>query len=71
MNFVVTFWLFSFGLAGKNPPSLQETQEMGQDPLKEAMVTHFSFLAWRIPWTKDPGRLQSMRSQGIRHNCSN
>ena len=35
------------------------------------MATHFSILAWRIPWTEDPGRLQSMGSQKIRHDWSN
>ena len=33
------------------------------------MVTHSSILAWRIPWTEEPGRLQSMKSQRVRHNC--
>ena len=35
------------------------------------MATHCSILAWRIPWTEDPGRLQSMGSQRIGHDCSN
>ena len=54
---------------GKNLPAMQETQEWqvqspGQgDPLEEGMATHFSILAWRIPWTKEPGRLQSTKSQ--------
>ena len=34
-----------------------------EDPLEEEMVTHSSFLAWEIPWTEEPGRLQSMGSQ--------
>ena len=41
----------------------QETrvQSLGQeDPLKEEMATHFSILAWKIPWTEEPGGLQSM-----------
>ena len=41
-------------------PSVQETQvhSLGQeDPLEKRMATHFSILAWRIPWTEDPGRL--------------
>ena len=48
----------------KNPPARQETQEMqvqsvGQeDPLEKAMATHSSILAWRIPWTEEPGGLQ-------------
>ena len=38
------------------------------NPLEEEMATHSSILAWRIPWTKEPGGLQSMDSQRIRHN---
>ena len=47
----------------KNPPSVQETQEtwilvLGQEaPLEEGMATHSSILAWRIPWTEEPGGL--------------
>ena len=42
---------------------------MGQeDPLEKGMATHFSILAWRIPWTEEPGRLQFMRPQRVRHN---
>ena len=50
----------------KNLPAVQETQEMRvrslgwEDPLKEGMATHSSILAWRIPWTEEPGRLQSI-----------
>ena len=39
-----------------------------EDPLEEAMATHSSILAWRIPWTEEPGELQSMGSHRIRHN---
>ena len=45
---------------------MQETQvqSMGQeDPLEKEMATHFSILAWRLPWTEEPGELQSMGSQ--------
>ena len=52
----------------KNLPALQETwvQFLGQeDPLEKEMATHFSVLAWRIPWTEEPGRLQSMGSQEL------
>ena len=35
-----------------------------EDPLEEEMATHYSILAWRTPWTEDPGGLQSLRSQG-------
>ena len=57
----------------KNPPAIQETQVwyLGQEyPLEEGMETHSSILAWRIPWTKEPGRLQSRGSQRVRHNWS-
>ena len=55
-------------------PAVQETQEMQvqslcqEDPLKEGMATHSSILAWRIPWAEEPGGLQSMESQRVRHN---
>ena len=48
----------------KNLPTMTETwiQTLGQeDPLEEGMAIHSSILAWRIPWTEDPGRLESMR----------
>ena len=54
----------------KNLPAIQETQvqSLGQeDPLKKGMVTHSSILAWRIPWTEEPGGLQSMGSQRVGH----
>ena len=47
----------------KNPPAMQETwvQSLGwDDPLEKGMATHSSILAERIPWAKEPGRLQSM-----------
>ena len=47
---------------------MQETwvQSLGwEDTLEEAMATHPSILAWRIPWTEEPGGLQSMGSQGV------
>ena len=55
----------------KNPLAMQETwlQSLGQgDPLEKGMETHSSILAWRIPWTKEPGRLQSMGSQRVGHD---
>ena len=54
----------------KNLPT-QETQvqSLGQeDSLEEEMATYSSVLAWRIPWIEEPGRLQSMGSQRVRHN---
>ena len=50
----------------KNPPAMQETQvqSLGQeDPLEEEMATHSTILAWRIPWTEEPGGLRSIGSQ--------
>ena len=44
-------------------------QSLGRDnPLEESMATHSSILAWRIPWTEEPGGLQSIESQRFRHN---
>ena len=51
----------------KNPPAVRETQvrSMGQeDPLEKGGATHSSILAWKIPWTEEPGGLQSMGLQG-------
>ena len=55
----------------KNLPAMQEMQVQslcGEDPLEKGMATHFSILAWRIPWTEEPGGLQSMGSQRVGHN---
>ena len=55
----------------KNLPAKQEiqVQSLGQeDPLKNGMAIHSGILAWRIPWTEDPGRLQCVGSQRVGHN---
>ena len=55
----------------KNLPAMQETpvQALAQeDLLEKGMATHSSILAWRIPWTEEPGGLQSMGLQRIGHN---
>ena len=55
----------------KNLPAVQETciQSLGwEDPLEKGMATHSSILVWRIPWTEDPGGLQSMGLQKVRHD---
>ena len=55
-------------------PTMQEPQEMQfpslgrEDSLEEGMATPSSILAWRIPWTEEPGGLQFIRSQRVRHN---
>ena len=55
----------------KNLPAMQETwvRSLGwEDPLEEGWATHSSILAWRIPWTEEPGGLQSMESQRVGHD---
>ena len=55
----------------KNPYAMQETWVRSlswEDPLEEGMATHSSILAWRIPWTEEPGGLQSMGLQRVRHD---
>ena len=52
-------------------PAMRETQvrSLGQeDPLEKGMATHPSILAWRIPWTEEPGGLQSMGLQRVGHD---
>ena len=51
----------------KNPPAVWETW-VGEDPLEEGMATHSSILAWRMPWTEQPGRLQSLGLQRVRYD---
>ena len=55
----------------KIPPAMWETWVQplgGDDPLEEGMATHSRILAWRIPWTEEPGGLQSVGSQRVRHD---
>ena len=55
----------------KNLPAMQETwiQSLGwEDTLEKELTTHSSILGWRIPWTEEPGMLQSMASQRVRHD---
>ena len=55
----------------KSLPAMQETQvrSLGQeDPMEKEMATHSSILAWKIPWTEEPGGLQSMWSQRVGHD---
>ena len=55
----------------KNLPTMQETwvQSLGQeDPLEKGKAIHSSILAWRIPWTERPGRLNFVGSQRVRHD---
>ena len=58
----------------RNPPAMQKTQKtqvqsLGrEDPLEKEMTIHSTILAWEIPWTEEPGRLQSEESQRVRKN---
>ena len=64
-------FLIQVVLVVKNLPAMQETwvRSLGwEDPLEKGMATHSSVLSWRISWTEEPGGLQSMESQRVRHN---
>ena len=55
----------------KNLPAMQKTlvRPLGwEDPLEEGMATHSSILAWKIPWTEEPGELKSQVSQKVDHD---
>jgi len=55
----------------KNLPAIQETRVLSlgwEGPLEKEMATHSSILPWKIPWTEEPGRLQSMGWQRVRHD---
>ena len=55
----------------RNLPAMQETQVLSlgwEDPLAKGMATHSSSLAWRIPWTEEPGGLLFMGSQRVGHD---
>ena len=54
----------------KHLPTMQETwvQSLGREDLEKEMATHSSTRAWKIPWMEEPGRLQSMGSQRVRHD---
>ena len=62
---------FPGDLVVKNPPAMQEiwVRSLGQEvPLEEEMATHSSILAWGIPWTEEPGGLQTVGLQRVGHN---
>ena len=55
----------------KNPPAMQETWVLSlgwEEPQEKEVTTHSSILAWRIPWTEEPARLQSTGSQRVGHD---
>ena len=64
-------WAFLVAQLVKNTPAMQETwvRSLGrEDLLEEAMATHSNILAWKIPWTEEPGELQSVGSQRVEHD---
>ena len=80
--YMYTYIYFPGGSVVKNLPAMQKSEGTWvqslcrEDPLEEAMATYSSILAWRIPWTKEPGGLQSMGLQRVgqdyrdsRHAC--
>ena len=65
------YWASLVAQIAKQPLAMQETQvrSLGrEDPLEMEMATHSSILAWRIPWIEEPGGLQPMGSQRVRHD---
>ena len=67
-------WASQVALVVKNPPAnagdvRDRVSSLGQeDPLEKGMATHSSIIAWRIPWTEEPGGLQSIGSQRVEHD---
>ena len=66
-----TVWKTRVRFLGREDPLKKEMathSSILEDPLEKEMATHSSILAWRIPWTEEPGRLQSMRLQRVGHD---
>ena len=71
MSALHPLWASLVAQTVKNLPVMQETrvQSLGQeDPPEKGRATHSSIIAWRIPWTEEPARLQSLGSQRVRHD---
>ena len=69
--FLSRIWTSLVAHVVKNLPAMQKTQiqSLSQEvSLENGMATHSSILAWRIPWTEEPGRLQSIGSQKVGHD---
>ena len=65
------FWASLVAQVVKNLPAMQKAWAQSlswEDPLEKGMATHFSILAWRIPWTEETGGLQSLGLQRVRHD---
>ena len=73
-TFLHILWASLVAQTVKNLPVMQETQVQSRDreaPMEKGMATHSSILPWRIPWTEEPGGLQSMKLQRVTHNLAN
>ena len=71
VRLIATSWVYNVGQMVKNLPRRRETRVRSldqEDPLEKEMAAHSSIFAWEIPWTEEPGGLQSMGSQRVRHN---
>ena len=71
MTFFIVYYTSLVAQTVKRLPAMRETQVrfLGQeDPLEKEMAIHSSTLAWKIPWTEEPDRLQSMGSQRVGHD---
>ena len=67
--YIIVSWASLVAQMVKNLLARQEVWSLGQeDPLEKEMATHSCILTWRIPWTEEPGGLQSMGSQRVRHD---
>ena len=67
---IIFQWVSLMTQMVKNLPAMQETQVQSlhqEDPLEKGLATHSRILAWKIPWTEEPGELQSMESQRVGH----
>ena len=60
-------WVSLVAQMVKNLPAMQETQ-VQEDPLEKEMATHSCILAWKIPWTEEPGGIQSITLHRVGHN---
>ena len=74
MRLVPLYWASQVALVAKNMPAGardigDRVRSLGQEDHLEEMASHSSILAWRIPWTEEPGGLQSIGSQRVGHHC--
>ena len=70
-GFIISFWTSLVAQIVKRLSTMRETwvRSLGrEDPLEKEMAIHSSTIAWKIPWTEEPGRLQSMGSQRVGHD---